>query len=78
MASIRKEITTSASPDQAWDALRDVGALHTRLVPGFVVDTKIEPGARVVTFFNGIVVREPSSMSTMGRDGWSGRRRAGR
>jgi hypothetical protein len=42
-----------------WDAIRDVGALHTRLVPGFVVDTRLEAGARIVTFANGMVVREP-------------------
>lgn len=59
MASIRKEIRTAASPRQVWDAIRDVGALHTRLVPGFVVDTKLEPGARIVTFANGMTVREP-------------------
>ena len=59
MASIRKEIHTSASPEQVWDALRDVGALHTRLVPGFVVDTRLKPGERVVTFGNGMVIREP-------------------
>jgi carbon monoxide dehydrogenase subunit G len=58
MASIRKEISTAAGPDDVWDALRDVGALHTRLVPGFVTDTRREPGARVVTFDNGRVVRE--------------------
>ena len=58
MASIRKEIFTKAQPDQVWDALRDVGALHTRLVPGFVTDTRLEPGARIVTFGNGMVVRE--------------------
>ena len=40
-------------------AIADIGALHSRLVPGFVVDTKLEPGARVVTFGNGMVVREP-------------------
>ena len=28
------------------------------LVPGFVIDTKLEPGARLVTFGNGRVVRE--------------------
>jgi hypothetical protein len=39
-------------------ALRDVGALHTRLVPGFVVDTRLEAGARIVTFANGMTVRE--------------------
>ena len=59
MASIRREIVTSARPDDVWDAIRDIGALHTRLVPGFVVDTRLEPGARVVTFGNGMVVREP-------------------
>jgi hypothetical protein len=58
MASIRKEIFTKARPADAWDALRDVGALHTRLVPGFVTDTRLEPDARVVTFGNGMVVRE--------------------
>lgn len=58
MASIRKEILTQARPDDAWDALRDVGALHTRLVPGFVTDTRLEPGARIVTFGNGRVARE--------------------
>lgn len=59
MATIQKEILTTASPEQAWDAIRDIGALHTRLVPGFVLDTRLEPGARVVTFFNGVTVREP-------------------
>jgi len=59
MASIRKEIITSARPEAVWDAIRDIGALHTRLVPGFVVDTRLEPGARVVTFGNGMVIREP-------------------
>jgi carbon monoxide dehydrogenase subunit G len=58
MASIRKEILTKARPDDIWDALRDIGALHTRLVPGFVTDTRLEPGARIVTFANGMVVRE--------------------
>jgi len=58
MGTIRKDIVTRASADAVWAALRDVGALHTRLVPGFVVDTRLEPGARVVTFGNGNVVRE--------------------
>lgn len=53
MASIRKEFTVNCSPAEAWDAIRDVGALHTRLVPGFVVDTQMQPGARMVTFGNG-------------------------
>ena len=59
MATVRKEIATTARPDQVWDAIRDIGALHTRLVPGFVVGTRLEPGARIVTFANGVTVREP-------------------
>jgi carbon monoxide dehydrogenase subunit G len=59
MASIRKQLVTSARPEAVWDAIRDIGALHTRLVPGFVVDTRLEPGARIVTFANGAVIKEP-------------------
>ena len=59
MATVRKEIVTRARPDQVWDAIRDIGALHTRLVPGFVTATRLEPRARIVTFANGVTVREP-------------------
>jgi hypothetical protein len=59
MATVGKEILTRARPAGAWDAIRDIGALHTRLVPGFVTDTKLEPGVRIVTFGNGMIVREP-------------------
>jgi hypothetical protein len=61
MASVVREIAVDVSAETAWDAIRDIGALHTRLVPGFVVDTKVEDAgtARTVTFANGMVVREP-------------------
>jgi len=73
MGSIRKEITTGADANEVWSALRDIGALHTRLVPGFVVDTKLEDGARIVTFGNGMVVREPivGVSEEMRRVAWS-------
>jgi uncharacterized protein YndB with AHSA1/START domain len=58
MASIRTETMIDASPDEVWDALRDWGALHTRLVPGFVTDVRLEGPDRIVTFFNGATVRE--------------------
>jgi hypothetical protein len=58
MASIHKEILIDANPSDVWDALRDFGALHTRLVPGFVLDTKLDGEARIVTFANGNVARE--------------------
>ena len=58
MATLHKEIHIEARPEAIWDAARDVGALHTRVVPGFVVDTQLEGNARIVTFGNGMVVRE--------------------
>jgi carbon monoxide dehydrogenase subunit G len=58
MATIRREIAIEARADDVWAAVRDVGAVHERLAPGFVVDTRLEPGARVVTFANGLVARE--------------------
>jgi carbon monoxide dehydrogenase subunit G len=60
MASIHQEITIDARPEQVWDAVRDVGAIHERLAPGFVTNTVLEDGgaARVVTFGNGMIARE--------------------
>lgn len=58
MASIHKEIAIERSKEFVWDAIRDVGAIHKRLVPGFVVDCKLEGDSRIVTFANGMVVRE--------------------
>jgi len=57
MASIHKNIPINADPDRVWAAVRDFGAVH-RLAPGFVVDTRLEHGARIVTFANGNVARE--------------------
>ena len=58
MASIRREVGVAVSAEAAWDAVRDVGALHTRLVKGFVTDCRLEGDARVVTFANGMQARE--------------------
>ena len=58
MASIRKEILIEARPEDVWAAIRDIGAIHRRLAPGFVVDTKLDGDARIVTFGNGMVARE--------------------
>jgi hypothetical protein len=59
MATITKEAIIDADPADAWDALRDFGAVHERLVPGFVVDCRLDgDDARIVTFFTGAVARE--------------------
>jgi hypothetical protein len=56
--SIRKEISIDAPPEKVWDALRDFGALHERLVPGFVTDCRMDGEDRIVTFATGAVMRE--------------------
>jgi hypothetical protein len=58
MASIHKDIPLTAPAHEVWDAVRDFGALHTRLVPGFVLDTKLDGEARIVSFSNGTTARE--------------------
>ena len=58
MASIHNDIPLPASARDVWDAVRDFGALHTRLVPGFVLDTRLDGDARIVTFANGTIARE--------------------
>ena len=58
MASIRREIQVAATLDRVWDALRDVGRIHQRLVKGFVTDCRLDGDARVVTFANGMTLRE--------------------
>jgi carbon monoxide dehydrogenase subunit G len=58
MASIHQEIIIDAHPNDVWNGLRDFGAVHQRLVPGFVVDLRLDGDDRIVTFFNGAVARE--------------------
>jgi len=59
MATVVKLIHTRAAPEAVWDALRDIEALHTRVVPGFVTATERVPGGRRVTFGNGVTLFEP-------------------
>ncbi len=58
MGSIRKEITLGRTADAVWDAVRDYGAPHKRLAPGVLTDSRIDGDARVVTFANGLELRE--------------------
>ena len=58
MATIRKEIEIARSRAAAWDAVRDVGAIDRRLVRGFVTDCKLEGDSRLLTFANGMTIRE--------------------
>jgi carbon monoxide dehydrogenase subunit G len=59
MGSVQKELTINAKPEDVWDAVRDFGALDTRMVRGFVTGTWMDGTDRIVTFSNGAVQREP-------------------
>ena len=58
MATICREATIARDAGLVWDAIRDVGAIHRRLVPGFVVDCRLEGDSRYITFANGMAMRE--------------------
>jgi uncharacterized protein YndB with AHSA1/START domain len=58
MATIHKEVEIRIPLERVWEALSDVGALHTRLAAGFVTDTRLDGNSRIVTFANGMVARE--------------------
>lgn len=58
MASIYKDISLEASAQDVWAALRDYGAVHRRVAPGFVTDCKLEGQSRTVTFANGNIAQE--------------------
>ncbi len=58
MASIHKEFTVRAPVAHVWAAFRDIGAIHSQLAQQFVTDTRVEGESRLVTFANGVVVRE--------------------
>ena len=60
MATVRKAITIGRPADEVWDAVSDAGALHTRVAPHVVTHCTLaaEGEERIVTFVNGIVLRE--------------------
>lgn len=58
MPTIRKEISINASPFQVWDAVRDVSAVHYRLVPGYTENTLMNGHERTLILPQGGFVRE--------------------
>jgi hypothetical protein len=58
MATVIKEICVKTPPAAVWDAFRAVGDIHERLARGFVTDTRMDGPDRIVTFANGMVLRE--------------------
>jgi hypothetical protein len=58
LGSICEDILIARTPEDVWDAIRDIGNVHRRLVPDQVVDTTMEGDIRILTFSSGGMVRE--------------------
>jgi hypothetical protein len=58
MATLIKQIVLDVPAEAVWDAVADVGAVHTRFAPGFVTHVELIEGARMVTFDTGQVFKE--------------------
>ncbi|AYF73664.1 methyltransferase domain-containing protein [Nocardia yunnanensis] len=58
MATIRHEVAINAAPQHVWDVVRDIGAVHERLLHGRVTDIRIEGNHRFLTFPDGHVITE--------------------
>lgn len=58
MPTVQKKTAIQASPEQVWDAVRDVGAFHLRLVPGYTENTLLDGNERTLILPDGGTVRE--------------------
>ena len=62
MATLRKQIALDAGATKVWSAVRDFGAVHARVAPGFLTRLEMDPASagrdRILTFFNRLVARE--------------------
>src|SRR3954452_11478773 len=58
MATVRQEVLIDAPPERVWAALRKWGTIHRDLAPGFVTAAQLDGTDRILTFFNGPVLRE--------------------
>jgi carbon monoxide dehydrogenase subunit G len=58
VASVRVEIGVGRPAGEVWEAVADVGAVHRRLLPGRVIDARVEGDERILTMPDGTQVRE--------------------
>jgi hypothetical protein len=58
VSSVTVDVLVEAGGAFTWDVVRDVYAVDTRLIPGFVVAVEKGPDSRIVTFADGMTVTE--------------------
>ncbi|MFD4777430.1 SRPBCC family protein [Streptomyces sp. NPDC058382] len=58
IATIVQDTVIESSAEDVWDAVRDVEAVHKRLIPGYVLDARVDADTRYLTVPGGAVIRE--------------------
>jgi uncharacterized protein YndB with AHSA1/START domain len=58
VATVRVETEINVPSQRVWEAIADVGAVHQRLLPGRVIDARIEEDTRILTMPDGWQVHE--------------------
>jgi carbon monoxide dehydrogenase subunit G len=58
MATIYREFKVEVPVQSVWEAIRDIGAVHSRLAKGFVTNTIVHGNTRTVVFANGYELHE--------------------
>jgi uncharacterized protein YndB with AHSA1/START domain len=58
VATVQVEALINVPAHRVWDAVADVGAVHRRLLPGRVVDARVEDDTRTLTMPDGSQIRE--------------------
>ena len=58
ISSVTVDVVVEASAEFTWDAVRDVYAVDTRLIPGFAIRVERGPDSRTVTFANEMKITE--------------------
>jgi hypothetical protein len=58
MPTVHVETVIDRAPDEVWEVISDWEKGPARMAPGFVTDSRLDGGDRLVTFANGMTVKE--------------------
>jgi hypothetical protein len=58
VATVQVEALVNVFAHRVWDVIADVGAVHRRLLPGRVVDARVDGDTRILTMPDGSQVHE--------------------
>jgi len=58
LATVAVEADIDVAAERVWDVIADVGQVHRRLLPGRVLDARMEGDTRILTMPDGSQIRE--------------------